>query len=77
MFFISIFKSENRRADKDLKKSNTNSDAPERRTSEDRRTNNDRRSDIGRRTGLYYRLPENQKDTLDTIINILEKKLEK
>jgi hypothetical protein len=77
VFFISIFKRENRRSDKDLKKSNTNSGAPKRRTSDERRTAADRRNDIGRRKGLYYSLPENQKDTVEAIINMLEKRLKK
>jgi hypothetical protein len=78
MFLISILKSENRRAGTGRKKANnTNSGAPELKTSNDRRTIDDRRNDAGRRTGLYYRLPEDHQDTVDTIIKILEKKLEK
>jgi hypothetical protein len=77
MFFINIFKRENRRSDKDLKKSNTNSGAPKKGTPEERRTDTDRRNDIGRRKGLYYSLPENQKDTVEAIINMLENRLKK
>jgi hypothetical protein len=75
MFSISIFKHENRRKDRDRENSDEN--ITESRASKDRRTVEDRRSDTGRRTGLYYSLPENQKDTVDAIINILEKKLER
>jgi len=78
VFFISIFKRENRRAGKVCAVSNdVKPIIPEGITSKDRRTIDDRRNDIGRRTGLYYRLPEDQKGTVDTILNILERKLEK
>jgi hypothetical protein len=78
MFFISIFKRENRRTSSDRRNHDcAGSSSPEKRRSDGRRTIDDRRNDTGRRTGMYYKLPDNQKDTLDTIINILEKKLEK
>lgn len=78
MFLISILKHENRRAGRDRKKSNkTSSGAPEQKTFKDRGIIDDRRNDEGRRTGLYYKLPDNHKDTVDTIINILENKLER
>jgi hypothetical protein len=78
MFFISIFKRENRRSNKERRNSNNPQPSnPEMRTDKDRRTKDDRRNDVGRRTGLYFRLPDDQKGTVDTIINILERKLEK
>jgi len=78
VFLISIFKRENRRVENDSILSNQNkSISPERTTSNNRRTIDDRRKDVGRRTGMYYRLPDDQKDTVDTIINILERKLER
>jgi hypothetical protein len=73
MFFIKIFKKETRRTWKDRRKSiNPEYLGSERRNFQDRRSNKDRRSDVGRRSGLYYKLSDNQKDTVDTIIDILE-----
>jgi hypothetical protein len=78
VFFISIFKRENRRASADRRNPDCGgSSAHEKRRSDGRRTIADRRNDTGRRTGMYYKLPDNQKYTLDTIINILEKQLKK
>ena len=78
MFLISIFKRQSRRSDKERRNSNNPQPSNlEIRTGKDRRTIDDRRNDIGRRTGLYYRLPDDQKGTVDTIINILEKRLDK
>jgi hypothetical protein len=78
MFMISIFKRENRRSDNERRNlNNPQPKNPEIRTGKDRRTIDDRRNDVGRRTGLYYRLPDEQKSTVDSIISILERKLEK
>jgi hypothetical protein len=76
MFFIEISKKETRRSGKDRRKSMNpiyfDNPASERRNFQDRRNNGDRRSDVGRRSGIYYRLSDNQKDTLDTIMAVLE-----
>jgi hypothetical protein len=76
MFFIKIFKKETRRSGKDRRKSINPKDLEylesERRNFQDRRSNKDRRSDVGRRSGIYYKLSDNQKDTVDTIIKVLE-----
>ena len=77
MFFIKIFKKENRRSGEDRRKSINpkylESITSEKRNFQDRRINKDRRSDFGRRSGIYYALSDNQKDTIDTIIDILER----
>ena len=73
MFFIKIFKKEDRRSGKDRRKSaNPEFTGSERRTHQDRRSDKDRRNDLERRSGMYYRLSDRQKDTMDNIINILE-----
>jgi hypothetical protein len=76
MFFIKIFKKETRRSRKDRRKSINPKYVEylrsERRSFQDRRSNKDRRSDFGRRSGIYYKLSDNQKDTVDTIIDTLE-----
>jgi hypothetical protein len=76
MFFIKIFKKETRRSREDRKKSINPKCLEyiesEKRNFQDRRSNKDRRSDFGRRSGIYYKLSDNQKDTIDTIIDILE-----
>jgi hypothetical protein len=76
MFFIEISKKETRRSGKDRRKSmnpkSLEDTGSERRNFQDRRSNGDRRSDVGRRSGIYYRLSDNQKDTLDTIMAVLE-----
>jgi hypothetical protein len=73
MFFIKIFKKESRRTGKDRRKSiNPKYIGSERRFFQDRRSNKDRRSDVGRRSGIYYKLSDKQKDSLDTLIDTLE-----
>ena len=78
MFFVSIFKREKRRKVRD-RRSPDDPDPNDRRKiiNNGRRAADDRRKDTGRRTGLYYKLPDDQKGTVDTIINLLEKKLER
>jgi hypothetical protein len=76
MFFIEIFKNETRRSGKDrresIKPDYLESPGSERRAFQDRRSNKDRRSDVGRRSGIHYKLSDNQKDTVDTIMAVLE-----
>lgn len=48
---------------------------PEKR-SDERRKNKDRRQDADRRGGLYHRLPDQRKTTIDGILNRLEDLLE-
>ena len=73
MFFISILAKEKRRSSGDRRKSNgLKYSGQEKRRRSDRRSNKDRRSDSERRSGMYYRLSDNQKETMDNIINILE-----
>ena len=72
MYIINIFKRENRRSDVDRRKTGgTEFALQERRNSPDRRGQNDRREDIGRRSGMYYRLSDRRKSTVDSIIDIL------
>lgn len=73
MFFIKIFKEETRRSGKDRRDSiNLEYLVSERRNIQDRRSNKDRRNDVGRRSGIYYKLSDNQKAAVDTIIDMLE-----
>lgn len=73
MYIISIFKRENRRSGKDRRKAgHSKSSGQEIRKSPDRRADTDRRNDIGRRSGMYYRLSDRKKSTVDSIIDILE-----
>ena len=76
MFFIKIFKKETRRSGEDRRKSINPKYLEyiesEKRNFQDRRSNKDRRNDVGRRSGIYYKLSDNQKDTIDTIIDMLE-----
>ncbi len=78
MFFIKIFKKETRRSGEDRRKSinpkylDLEYLESEKRNCQGRRSNKDRRSDFGRRSGIYYSLSDNQKGTIDTIIDILE-----
>jgi hypothetical protein len=73
MFLISIFKKENRRSNQARRKSdNPKHNEREKRSPKDRRDSKDRRNDVGNRSGLYYKISDNQKDTVDTIISILE-----
>ena len=74
MFLIKIFKKEKRREGKERRKRiNPKYLGSEKRTSQDRRSGKDRRGDVERRSGMYYRLSDKQKDTVDTLIDILEK----
>jgi hypothetical protein len=73
MYIISIFKRETRRSGKDRRKAgNTKRSGQEIQNSPDRRNNDDRRNDIGRRSGMYYKLSDRKKSTVDSIIDILE-----
>jgi len=73
MYIINIFKRDNRRSGKDRRKAGyTKSSGQEIRNSPDRRDDNDRRNDIGRRSGMYFRLSDRKKSTVDSIIDILE-----
>lgn len=73
MYIINIFRRENRRSGKDRRKAD---DAVlgehERRKSPDRRSETDIARDIGRKSGIYYKLSDRRKDTVDSIIDILE-----
>jgi len=73
MFHFNIFKKENRRSGKDRRNSDlTNYTEQERRGSSDRRINKDSKNVVGRRSGIYYKLPDKRKDTVDSILEILE-----
>ena len=73
MFLIKIFKNESRRKNEDRRMSlNPRYIGSERRNLQDRRSSKDRRKDPDRRSGQYYKLSDEQKDTVDTIIDILE-----
>ena len=73
MFLISIFKKENRRLNQDRRKSdNPKYNVRENRSPTDRRCSKDRRHDVENRSGLYYKLSDNQKGSIDSIIRILE-----
>ena len=73
MFFISIFKKENRRSGKDRRKSKgPDAIGQENRSIQGRRSGEDRRTAVERRTGIYYSLSDNQKGAVDSIIDILE-----
>ena len=73
MYIINIFKRENRRSGKDRRMAgDTKRSEQERRSPPDRRDKNDRRNDIGRRSGMYYKLSDRKKGTVDSIIDILE-----
>ena len=45
---------------------------PEYRSETERKKNKDRRDNADRRSGLYHKLPEHRKKTLDGILNKLE-----
>ena len=73
MFLIKIFKNESRRKNEDRRMSlNPRYIGSERRNLQDRRSSKDRRKDPDRRSGQYYKLSDERKDTVDTIIDILE-----
>jgi hypothetical protein len=73
MYILGIFKREKRRSGIDRRKANAHQyTAQERRKNSDRRSKKDRRKDVGRRSGIYYKLPDRRKDTVDDIVKILE-----
>ncbi len=73
MFLIKIFKKEKRRKEKERRKPiNPKYLGSENRSCQDQRSGKDRRNSVERRSGIYYKLPDNKKDTMDTIIDILE-----
>jgi hypothetical protein len=73
MYIINIFKRENRRSGIERRKAgNAKRSGQEIRNSPDRRNDNDRRNDIGRRSGMYFKLSDRKKSTVDSIIDILE-----
>ena len=73
MYIISIFKRENRRSGKDRRNArDTEPGVQESRNLPDRRDDNDRRNDVGRRSGMYYKLSDERKSTVDSIVDILE-----
>jgi hypothetical protein len=73
MSILTIFKKETRRSGKDRRKCNSPQyTGQERRRSSDRRSEKDRRRDVGRRSGIYHKLPDKRKDTVDSILEILE-----
>jgi hypothetical protein len=73
MYLISILKRENRRSGTDRRKAgNAKRSGQEIQNSPDRRNDDDRRNDIGRRSGMYYKLSDRKKSTVDSIIDILE-----
>ncbi len=73
MYLISILKRENRRSGKERRKAvDAERSVQESRNPKDRRDDRDRRDDIGRRSGMYYKLSDRKKSTVDSIIDILE-----
>ena len=77
MLFFDRRKNKDKRAQKDRRVlNNSQYTGPEHRSETERRTDKDRRSRADRRTGMYHKLPEFQKKTLDGILNRLEDLLE-
>jgi hypothetical protein len=73
MYLISILKRENRRSGKERRKAGeAERSVQENRNPTDRRGDRDRRDDIGRRSGIYYKLSDRKKGTVDSIIDLLE-----
>jgi hypothetical protein len=73
MHILGIFKKEKRRSGIDRRKTNAHQySSHERRENSDRRSKKDRRNKVGRRSGIYYKLPDRRKDTVDDILKILE-----
>jgi hypothetical protein len=73
MSILNIFKKETRRSGKDRRKCNSHQyTGKEERRSSDRRSEKDRRRDVGRRSGIYNKLPDRRKDTVNSILEILE-----
>ena len=73
MFHFDIFKKVNIRLGKDRRKSDfSNYTGQEKRGSSDRRIKKDSKSVVGRKSGIYCKLPDRRKDTVDSILEILE-----
>jgi hypothetical protein len=77
MLFFDRRKNKDRRAQKDHRVlNNSQYTEPENRSETERRSDKDRRGRSDRRTGMYHKLPEFRKNTLDGILNRLEDLLE-
>ena len=73
MYIINIFKRDNRRSGKDRRNAgDTVLRGHEKRKSPDRRNDSDIGHDIGRKSGIYYKLSDRKKGTVDSILDILE-----
>lgn len=73
MLFFDRRKGKDRRSKKDLRGfDNPDYNGPENRNEIERRRDKSRRSSVDRRTGIYHKLPEHRKKTLDGILNKLE-----
>ena len=73
MLFFDRRKGKDRRSKKDRRGfDNPDYNGPENRSEIESRRDKNRRSDVDRRIGLYHKLPEHRKKTLDGILNKLE-----
>jgi len=73
MLFFDRRKGKDRRSKKARRGfDNPDYNGPENRGETDRRRDKSRRSSVDRRTGIYHKLPEHRKKTLDGILNKLE-----
>ena len=73
MLFFDRRKGKNRRSKKERRGfDNPDYNGPENRSEIERRRDKNRRHNADRRTGIYHKLPEHRKKTLDGILNKLE-----
>jgi hypothetical protein len=73
MLFFKRRKNKNKRSHKERRvPNNSHYMGPEHRSETERRKNKDRRYNGDRRSGLYHKLSEQRKTTLDGILNKLE-----
>ena len=73
MFFFERRKNKDKRSHNECRvPNNANYMGPEHRSETERRTNKDRRNNGERRRGFYHKLSDQQKTTMDGILNRLE-----
>jgi hypothetical protein len=73
MKILNHFKNRDRRSGIDRRKTSTHQyTGEERRKNPDRRSKKDKKDGVGLRSGIYFKLSDRQKDTVDDIVKILE-----
>ena len=73
MLFFELRKNKDKKPHKERRvPNNAHYMGPEHRSEDERRKNKDRRNNADRRSGLYHKLSDQRKTTLDGILNRLE-----